>query len=57
MALTWREFKQTVDKYLNDNGISEDVGIDWIDTAIDHPVEVGYDPEQNTIAIFEGDVK
>jgi len=37
--MTWKEFKEAVDKHLADNDLSDDIDIDYIDissTVIDH---------------------
>lgn len=47
MSMTWKEFKEAVDKQLKEKGISEDAEIWWIDVTcpdvLNNDITVGKD--------------
>ena len=56
MNLTWKQFKEVIDKQMKDKGISEDTEIHYIDISFPqlegmNEVEVFYDKELGMIAI------
>jgi len=50
--MTWKEFKEAVEKQLEEKGLNEDIDLVYIDTHMPDEVDVEYMIEIDKIAVY-----